>query len=161
MPSPFFLKNLIKGKAAEVIVFEMFQEINRFTVVPFGSEMVIPDLLKIEKTEAVQNALTRLRQRPDFSIIDTETGMHFLTEVKYRENPTPALMLTLAKELHEVWPTAYLCVVTPLGFFFESCVEIMRHEGDIVVMDSSIIPDEIQDKYLKIVNETIRQKDGE
>lgn len=161
MASPFFLKNLIKGKAAEVIVFEMFQEVSRFIVMPFGSEMVIPDLLKIEKTEIVQNAVVRLRQRPDFSIIDTETGVHFLTEVKYRENPSTALMLTLAKELHEVWPTAYLCVVTPIGFFFESCAEIIHHEGDITLIDPAIIPSEIQEKYLKIVNETIRQKESD
>lgn len=161
MASPFFLKNLIKGKVAEVIVFEMFQEVSRFIVMPFGSEMVIPDLLKLEKTEVVQTAILQLRQRPDFSIIDRETGAHFLTEVKFRENPTQALMLTLAKELYEVWPTAYLCVVTPLGFFFESCTEIISHEGDIALIDSSIIPSEIQEKYLKIVNETIRQKEVE
>lgn len=161
MASPFFLKNLIKGKAAETVVFEMFQEVSRFIVIPFGSETIIPDLLKIEKTEAVQTALLRLRQRPDFSIIDTETGAHFLTEVKYRETPTPNLMLTLAKELHESWPTAYLCVVTPLGFFFDSCNEIIAQQGDIALIDAYIIPTEIQEKYLKIVNDTIRQKDSE
>lgn len=161
MASPFFLKNLIKGKAAETIVFEMFQEIDRFIVMPFGSEMVIPDLLKIEKTEVIQTALTRLRQRPDFSIIDTQTGAHYLTEVKYRENPTPSLILTLAKELYESWPTACLCVVTPLGFFFDSCEEIIAVEGDIAIIDRTIIPEDIQEKYVRVVNETIQQKDSD
>lgn len=161
MASPFFLKNLIKGKAAETIVFEMFQEVSRFIVMPFGSETILPDLLKIEKTEAVQTALLRLRQRPDFSIIDTVTGAHFLTEVKYRETPTPNLILTLAKELYESWPTAYLCVVTPIGFFFDSCSQIIAEQGDIALIDADIIPVEIQEKYLKIVNETIRQKESE
>ena len=43
MASPFFLKNLIKGKAAETVVFEMFQEVSRFIVMPFGSETILPD----------------------------------------------------------------------------------------------------------------------
>ncbi len=161
MASPFFVKNIIKGKIAEIIVFEMFQEINRFIVIPFGTEMLIPDLLKLEKTEVVQNAIGRLRQRPDLSIVDTQTGSHFLIEVKYRESPTQALMLTLAKDLHESWPSAYLCVVSPLGFFFDSCAEIIAREGDISLIDGAIIPQDIQEKYLKIVQDTIKNKDPE
>ncbi len=159
MASPFFVKNLIKGKAAETIVFEMFQEVPRFVVVPFGVETIIPDFLKIEKTEALQESLVRLRQRPDFSIIDTVHGAHYLTEVKYRDNPTPNLIFTLAQELHAVWPTAYLCLVTPLGFFFDPCERIIAEGGDIGLMDETIIPGDIQEKYKKIILDTIRQKD--
>ena len=161
MSSPFFLKNLIKGKASETLVFEMFQEVSRFIVVPFSTEMIISDLLKIEKSEALLIEVARLRQRPDFSIIDTQTGAHYLTEVKYRENPTPNLILTLAQELYAAWPNAYLCLATPLGFFFDPCEKIIKDQGDIGLMDESILSSDVQEKYKKVLLDVLRIKDGD
>jgi len=158
MASPFFLKNLVRSKIAETLVYEMFKEVPRFIVVPFGHEYIASDILKIDKDEQLHGYTEHMRQRPDFSIIDSQTGSHFLTEVKYRENPTPALILTVAQELHTLWPTAYLCLVTPLGFFFDSCVEIIEREGDIALTDITIIPADIQEKYMKIVQEVVRLK---
>ncbi len=158
MASPFFLKNLVRSKIAETLACEMFKEIPRFIVVPFGNEYILSDILKMDKDEQLQTYTEQIHQRPDFSIIDTETGSHFLTEVKYRENPTPALILTVAQELYAMWPTAYLCLVTPIGFFFDSCTEIIAHEGDIALTDTGIIPASIQEKYVKIVQEVVRLK---
>lgn len=159
MPSPFFVKNVIKTKAAELAVFHMFQEVADFLVVPFGTDFIDLDLMQLEKAEEVSRYASAIRQRPDFSIMNTKTGAHYLVEVKYRDNPTPALMLTLAQELSESWPHAHLCVVTPIGFFFDACADIIAQQGDIALIDPTIMPVDIQDKYLKVIQDTIKSKD--
>lgn len=161
MASPFFLRNLIKNKSAELIVFEMFREGGEYIVAPFGQEMIVSELASIEKGETIKQEVLRLHERPQLSIIDQVRNTHYLVKVKYRENPTPQMILSIAQEISASWPTAYLCLVTPIGFFFEACRDILEKEGDILLIDPELISLEIQDKYLRLANETIRQKEAE
>ena len=159
MASPFYLRNVIKNKSAEIIVFEMFRESGMYIVAPYSQEMVLSELAAIEKSENIKGEVTRLHERPQLSIHNLVLGTHYLVKVKYRENPTPQMILSIAEEVSRVWPGTYLCLVTPIGFFFDSCTEILEREGDIALIDTNLISPEIQDKYLKIVNDTIKQKE--
>ena len=162
MASPFYLRNLIKNKSAELIVFEMFREGgDDYIVAPFGQEMIVSELASVEKGEALKQEVSRLHERPQLSIIDQVRNNHYLVKVKYRENPTPQMILSIAQEIATSWPAAYLCLVTPIGFFFESCRDIIEKAGDILLIDPELISLEVQDKYLRLANETIRQKEAE
>lgn len=161
MASPFYIRNLIKNKSAELIVFEMFQEASGYIIAPFGQEMIVSELASIEKGETIKQEVARLHERPQLSIIDQVRNANYFVKVKYRENPTPQMILSIAQEISTSWPTAYLCLVTPIGFFFDSCAGIIEKEGDVLLIDSNLISLEIQDKYLKLVNETIHQKEAE
>ena len=161
MASPFYLRNIIKNKSAEFIVFEMFHETNMYVVTSCGTEMIISEMASIEKSEDLKKEVTRLHERPQLSVSNIISGAHYLVKVKYRENPTPQMIFAIAEEVAVLWPTTYLCLVTPIGFFFDSCADILERGGDIALIDASLISPEIQDKYLKVVNDTIKQKGGE
>lgn len=158
MASPFYMRNLIKNKSAELIVFEMFHEMGTYVVTSCGPEMIISEVASVEKSEDLKKEVTRLHERPQLSISNIVSGAHYLVKVKYRENPTPQMILAIAQEVATLWPTSHLCLVTPIGFFFDSCVDILKHEGDIALIDANIVSLEMQDKYLKITNDTIKQK---
>lgn len=161
MASPFYLRNLIKNKSAELIVFEMFQEASKYFITPCGQENIISELSSIEKAEDLKGEVLKLHERPQLSIQNKVSQTHYLVRVKYRDNPTPQMILAIAKEISLMWPATYLCLVTPIGFFFDSCKDILEREGDILLMDEDVISSEIQDKYLRILNDSIKQKDGE
>jgi len=161
MASPFYLRNIIKNKSAELIVFEMFHETGVYVVTSCGPEMIISEMASIEKSEDLKKEVTRLHERPQLSMSNTLSGANYLVKVKYRENPTPQMIFSIAEEVASLWPTTYLCLVTPIGFFFDSCAEILERGGDIALIDAGLISAEIQDKYLKVVNDTIKQKGGE
>lgn len=161
MASPFYLRNVIKNKSAELIAFEMFHETGMYVVTSCGPEMIISEMASIEKSEDLKKEVTRLHERPQLSVSSLAAGVHYLVKVKYRENPTPQMIFAIAEEVATLWPTSYLCLVTPIGFFFDSCADILEREGDIALIDTNLVSLEIQDKYLKIVNDTIKQKGGE
>lgn len=161
MASPFYLRNIIKNKSAEIIVFEMFHETGMYVVTPCGPEMIISEIASIEKGEDFKKEVIRLNERPQLSISNIASGAHYLVKVKYRENPTPQMIFSIAEEVAVLWPTTYLCLVTPIGFFFDSCADILERGGDIALIDAGLISSEIQDKYLKVANDTIKQKGGE
>ena len=161
MASPFYLRNIIKNKSAELIAFEMFHETGMYAVTSCGSEMIISEMASIEKNEDLKKEMARLQERPQLSVSSIASGAHYLVKVKYRENPTPQMIFAIAQEVVTLWPTSYLCLVTPIGFFFDSCSDIIEREGDIALIDASLVSPEIQDKYLKSVNDTIKQKGAE
>ena len=41
-----FTKNLVKGKIAETIFAQMFREVGDYTVIEFGYEKIIPELIQ-------------------------------------------------------------------------------------------------------------------
>lgn len=161
MASPFYLKNTIKNKSAERIVLEMFKEDSRYLVMAQSHDSVITELAALEKAEDIKKELLKIQDRPELSILDTRSGAYYMVKVKYRDNPTPQMLLAIAKEVSLDYPNMYMCLVTPMGFFFDSCKDIIKQEGDILLIDESIISAELQEKYLKILLDTVKQKETE
>lgn len=139
----------------------MFKEDQRYFVMGVGQETVISELAAIEKAEEIKKELLKIQDRPDLSITNKHSNEHYLVKVKYRDNPTPQMLLSIAKEVSVQWPKMYLCLVTPMGFFFDSCKDIIDREGDILLIDENIISAELQEKYLKILLDTVKQKEIE
>ena len=80
-----FARNLVKGKIAETVFAQMLRSIGQFTVLEFGYEKIIPELVgrgKGENDEMVE----ALRTAPDFAIINNKTKKVHLIEVKYRKS---------------------------------------------------------------------------
>ena len=82
MASPFYLRNIIKNKSAELITFEMFHETGMYVVTSCGPEMIISEIASIEKSEDLKKEVTRLHERPQLSISNPVTGAHFFVKVK-------------------------------------------------------------------------------
>lgn len=79
---PDFSRQLIKGKIAEVIFEQMFRETGRFTVIPFGYETVMPELMQYARGEAYRDLVDNIRNAPDFAMISHNPDEVYLVEVK-------------------------------------------------------------------------------
>lgn len=60
-----FTRNLVKGRVAEVIFAQVFRNADCFTVLEFGYEKVIPDLLQYNHGYD-DPVIETLRTAPDF-----------------------------------------------------------------------------------------------
>ena len=81
-----FARNLVKGKIAETVFAQMLRSTGQFTVLEFGYEKIIPELVgrgQGENDEMVE----ALRTAPDFAVINNKTKVVHLIEVKSRYSP--------------------------------------------------------------------------
>jgi hypothetical protein len=66
-----FARNLVKGKIAETIFAQMLRETKQFTVLEFGYEKIVPELVQQGYSE--NNGLVEtLRTAPDFAVINKD-----------------------------------------------------------------------------------------
>lgn len=147
-----FARNLVKGKIAETIFAQMLRETGEFTVLEFGYEKVIPELIQsgISGEDAM---IETLKTAPDFAVINRLTKEVRLIEVKYRKNINPSNILMLAKRMSESWNPSYLFIASKDGFYFDDIAKIIKNNGDISPLDHPQIPKELQNQYLKILND--------
>ncbi len=153
----------IKGRIVEELFERMIREDpnHTFTVIPFGYEKTTPELAQYGELIKNYETLKVIRQSPDFILIKNDkTEVHFV-EVKYRRvfNELVARDIKASAEaLLKHWSECWLFVATQNGFYFDSGVEIIKNNGAIKQLDETIITPEIQDKYLKVLKEFIRDK---
>ncbi|MFM2374869.1 MAG: hypothetical protein RLZZ234_864, partial [Candidatus Parcubacteria bacterium] len=67
-----FARNLVKGKIAETIFAQMLRSTRKFTVLEFGYEKIIPELVQ-QGNAANLGTLDVLRTAPDFAVINNVT----------------------------------------------------------------------------------------
>ena len=129
-----FPENLVKGKIAETIFALMFRESANFTVLEFGYEKVIPQLIgfsQYEKDETVEI----IRTAPDFAIISHGvTKQVRLVEVKYRAH------------LNKSWNPSYLFIASKDGFYFDEITNIINKDGNISPLHESQISTSLQER---------------
>lgn len=84
MPQTPFSHRIIKGRVAETIVQELFQN-NGYNVFSYGMERTVPALLRGIRghDDEVSKAI---RSMPDFVMQNTNTGDLYYIEVKFRSN---------------------------------------------------------------------------
>jgi len=75
-------------------------------------------------------------------------------EVKYRKVKEENRILEIARNLRNNYGPTYLFVATPDAFYFDSCMSIIE-KGYIDKLFESWIPRDVQEKYLKLLNEFI------
>jgi len=146
-----FARNLVKGKIAETIFAQMLRETGKFTVLEFGYEKLIPELIQSSAIE--DETLEIIRSAPDFAVINKETKEVRLIEVKYKKRLNSEYILKNAKRMMEAWNPSFLFVVTHDDFYFDDIRTIVEKNGEITPLIHSFISEEMKKKYLKLLND--------
>ncbi|MAZ30362.1 hypothetical protein CL655_03725 [bacterium] len=147
-----FARNLVKGKIAETVFAQMLRSTGEFTVLEFGYEKIIPELVS-RGSHQNDDMVEALRTAPDFAVINNKTKEVHLIEVKYRREFTASDVLRIAERMSESWNPSYLFLATEDGFYFGEVKEIIANQGDIQRLDHPQIPVETQQEFLQILND--------
>jgi len=149
-----FSKQLIKGKIAELVFDQMFRRTDGYTVIPFGYESIIPELIqyadRADRGELVEN----IRNAPDFALVSHEPKQVLLVEVKYRSSLNMDQVKETAKRICEQWKLAWIFYATPNGFFLDQCADV-QHQESLTPLSDKMIPQKIQEEYLKLLADFI------
>jgi len=62
----------------------------------------------------------RIRSRPDFAVVNHDTGKMMLVEIKYRQTYSESDMQKIADKITECWDVGYIFLVTPKGFYIRN-----------------------------------------
>lgn len=146
-----FARNLVKGKIAETVFAQMLRSTGQFTVLEFGYEKIIPELIGRGKDN--NEMVEALRTAPDFAVINNLTKEVHLIEVKYRANFTKQNVLDIALRMSQSWNPSYLFLASESGFYFGEVRSLVENGGDIQLLDHPQIPTETQNSFLKILND--------
>lgn len=150
-----FSKQLIKGKVAEMVFEQMFKRVkDGYTVIPFGYEAIIPELVQYTEKEDRNGILENIRNAPDFALVSHMPKQVLLVEVKYRSVLDMKEIKETAKRICEQWKLAWIFYATPQGFFFDFCADIEYTES-LTPLDEKIIPNGIQKEYLELLRDFI------
>jgi hypothetical protein len=150
MDNILFARNLVKGKIAETIFAQMLRETKNFTVLEFGYEKVIPELVQQGYNEH-NSILETLKTAPDFAVIDQRNKDVRLIEVKYQRTLNSQYVLRDAERMSKSWNPSYLFIATLDGFYFDEISKIIENDGEISPYVDSAIPQPLQNKYLQIL----------
>ncbi len=145
-----FARNLVKGKIAETVFAQMLRETKTFTVLEFGYEKVIPQLVQ-QGYDQDEATLEIIRTAPDFAVIDQTTKEVRLVEVKYMRTLNKAYALRNAKRMGESWNPSYLFIATLDGFYFDKIDQIIKNDGEMDRLEHPQISQSLQDEYIKIL----------
>jgi hypothetical protein len=147
-----FARNLVKGKIAETIFAQMFRETREFTVLEFGYEKVIPELVQRGYPED-SGTIETLRTAPDFVVINHKTKEVRLIEVKYMRALITDYVFKSAQRMSESWNPSYLFIATLDAFYFDEINKIIKNKGKISFLKHPQISKNLQDKYLQILKD--------
>ncbi len=145
-----FTRKLVKGKIAETIFAQMFRESGNFTVLEFGYEKVIPEMIQ-QGVKENNPMIETLRTAPDFAVIDRSTRLVKLVEVKYQRSLNAEYTLRAATRMSQSWNPSYLFIATLNGFYMDEIADIVNNEGKINQLNHPNISLELQADYLQIL----------
>jgi membrane protease subunit (stomatin/prohibitin family) len=146
-----FARNLVKGKIAETVFAQMLRETGKFTVLAFGYEKILPELVGSDAVD--DETLEVIKRSPDFAVINDESKEVKLIEVKYQKYLSEEYTLKHAKRMQDAWNPSYLFILTHDGFYFDNVEDIIEQEGEISELDHPYISEQMKDKYLQILND--------
>jgi Holliday junction resolvase-like predicted endonuclease len=150
-----FSKQLIKGRICEQVFNRMFIKEEKYTVIPFGYENIVPEIMQYANSANNYGLLDNVRNAPDFALISHEKNEVFLVEVKYRSYIQEDKLKDIAEKIQDKWKQAILFLATPQGFYFDLCSDIIVNDGKIRPLGKNWVSEEIQEEYLKLLKEFI------
>jgi hypothetical protein len=153
-----FSEGLLKSKIVETIFEQMLRETQTYTILPFGYDKVLPALIFQSADGTAEPALEAIRRAPDFCVIDLTTHEIALIEVTYMKSIDTEKVKEHAEKVSSAWGPALLFIATPKGFFYGAVLDIVTTDGNIDLFPKEIISEEIQAKYLKLLNKYIYTK---
>lgn len=133
MDNILFARNLVKGKIAETIFAQMLRETKEFTVLEFGYEKIIPELVQ-QGYDENNITIETLRTAPDFAVINQITKEVKLIEVKYLRELNSEYVLKYATKMSQSWNPSYLFIATLDGFYFDEINTIIKNKGQIALL---------------------------
>lgn len=154
-----FSRQLIKGRIAEIVFEQMLRDAGCFTVLSFGYENILPELMRRQHDMQAEETMEIIRRAPDFAVINNESHEVHLIEVKYRKSIQPGGVLQAAERMYASWKPSYLFIATPEGFFFGKVADIVESKGEIAPLNHPKIPADLQEQYLGILNDFLRNGD--
>lgn len=149
-----FSKQLIKGKVAEMIFEQMFRRVDGYTVIPFGYESIIPELVQYAEKEDRNGLIENIRNAPDFALVSHNPKQVLLVEVKYRYQLDMDEVKSTAKRICDQWKLAWIFYATPTAFYFDFCADIGKREK-LPFLSEGVISADLQAEYLKLLREFI------
>lgn len=151
-----FTRRLIKGRIAENIFSQMYRSIGHFTVLEFGYENIVPELVQHGYHEDIEGGIIEtLKSAPDFAVIDpdAENEKVRLVEVKYRQNLDMADTLKTAQHMQKSWNPSYLFIATLDDFYFGAINDIIASDGWIKPLEDPRLPKHETEQYLRILRD--------
>lgn len=128
-----------------------------YQVIEFGYEKTIPELTYLKpKTETTNKSIEAVRRAPDFAVLNLTSHDVHLVEVKYMNKITPSRVLAVAKVMEQSWKQASLFIASPTGFYSDTVLNILKHNGKISPLKNEKISAKTMEQYLKQLNEFIR-----
>jgi hypothetical protein len=149
---PIYIKNLIKGKIAEIVFEQMFRESGKYTILRSGYEYTLPELAQYGHLPMVKAVIENIRNAPDFVLISKNHKEVYLVEVKYRAKRNSEDLREIAGDTLNRWSHCYLFVASPDGFFCEGCQTVLNNGGHINPLNEKWATPKIQKQYLEILN---------
>jgi len=125
-----FARNLVKGKIAETIFAQMLRETKEFTVLEFGYEKIIPELVQQGYNDD-NPMIETLRTAPDFAVINQKTREVKLIEVKYMHSLNFGNILKYAKRMSQSWNPSYLFIASLDGFILTKLTKLLKIKGKL------------------------------
>lgn len=148
-----FEHNLIKGRVAEMVFEMMMRESDAFTIIPFGYENTIHELIHYQGIREQAHAIRRVKKTPDFVVISKETKAIHLVEVKYRKKFNPEDIKKNAQDMVDLWDPSWLFVATPEEFYFDPADKVVKNNGEMKPLDLKAVTPELKTKYLELLND--------
>jgi len=150
-----FIKELVKGKIAEIIFEQMFRESGNYTILHSGYEYTLPELAQYQhQFEEVRAVIDTIRNAPDFVLVSPAKREVYLVEVKYRTHLMPSDILEICLKTVSTWKHCWLFVATPNGFYFEPCNSIIQKNGMIgLLVNEKFVDHAVRDQYLELLRE--------
>ena len=93
-----FSKNLVKGRIAETLFEQMLRDTGLYTILAFGYENIIPELMHRQHDMKTEKTMEVIRRAPDFAVINNNTHDVHLIEVKYRKKMQSLSLTVLVRE---------------------------------------------------------------
>jgi hypothetical protein len=146
-----FSKQLIKGKIAELIFDQMFRETGNYTVIPFGYESIVPELMQYSDTFENKNLLDNVRNAPDFALISHDPKTVSLVEIKYRSQIDMDDIQKNAIGICDRWKLAHIFIATPAGFYFDTCMDLAKHGAMLTRLPETMVSKDLQEKFLALM----------
>ncbi len=147
-----FVKNLIKGKIAEIIFEQMFQESGRYTILHSEYEYTLPELAQYQHLAEIKAVIENIRNAPDFVLVSQDKKEVHLVEVKYRSHRDPKELKKIAQDTLKIWNPCWLFVASPDGFFFEPCNTVKNNDGRIGdLVNEKFVAPELRKDYLALL----------
>ena len=149
-----FIKDLVKGKIAEIIFEQMFRESGRYTILHSGYEYTLPELAQYQHLAEIKAVIENIRNAPDFVLISQDKKEVYLVEVKYRSHLNRQDLKEICEETVKTWNHCWLFVASPDGFFFEPCHTVINNDGRIgTLVNEKFVDHGIRDQYLKLLGQ--------